>query len=184
LNTVPTFSQIFGRKWSRRLSPIALSDRLGTNRASPSRVHCKRIHLRFASLISVQGRDAAQWALAWTGRLSRSPCVNSVTRDGIAANSRNMTAEMTPGAVAKLARYSCRDNPRTHSTPAISAGANIPSATRPIGIVEPRVWCTSKRRITHRAEMIIAMSMKTALMSRAARWPSPRTSVVEDRGEF
>jgi hypothetical protein len=28
LNTVPTFSQIFGRKWSRRLSPIALSDRI------------------------------------------------------------------------------------------------------------------------------------------------------------
>jgi hypothetical protein len=39
---------------------------------------------------------------------------------------RNVTAEMIPGAVAKLARYSWRDNPRTHRTPAISAGQMDP----------------------------------------------------------
>src|SRR5215469_7896320 len=65
--------------------------------------------------------------------------VNRPTMVGIAAKTRNMTSEMTPGKVTKLARYSRRDNPRTHRTPAISAGANIASATRPIGIVEPRV---------------------------------------------
>ena len=43
---------------------------------------------------------------------------------------------MTPGAVTKLARYSCRDKPRTHKTPAISDGTNIPRAPRPIGIAE------------------------------------------------
>src|SRR5215469_5333851 len=45
------------------------------------------------------------------------PRANSVTRDGIAANSRNMTADMTPGAVAKLAKYSWRDNPRRSLEP-------------------------------------------------------------------
>jgi len=103
------------------------------------------------------------------------PRANSVTRDGIAAKSRNITAEITPGAVTKLARYSRRDNPRTIRTPAISAGTNIANATRPIGIVEPRVRGTSKPRITHRDEAIIAISMMTASKSRAVTRPNRGT---------
>ena len=48
--------------------------------------------------------------------------------------------------------------------------------TRPIGIVERRVWRTSKRRITHRAETIIAISKIMASMSRAVMRPNRGTA--------
>jgi len=85
-----------------------------------------------------------------------------ITSVGIAANSRNISSDTRPGVVTKLPRYSRRDNPRTQTTPANSAGANIPSATRRIEIVEPSIRGTLKRRITQRAATIIAISMMTA----------------------
>src|SRR5262249_40670941 len=60
-----------------------------------------------------------------------------VTRAGIAANSGDIRNQ--PGAFAKLSRYSGRDNPCPHQTPTISAGSNIPSATKPNKIVEAKV---------------------------------------------
>ena len=77
--------------------------------------------------------------------------MNSTTSVGSAANRRNISSEMTPGAVAKLARYSFGNSPHSHRTE-ISAGNNIANATRPIGIVEPRVRGMLKRRITHRED--------------------------------
>jgi hypothetical protein len=44
------------------------------------------------------------------------------TSAGKAANTRNDSSEMRPGAVARLARKSWTDTPRTHSAPTSFAG--------------------------------------------------------------
>jgi len=41
------------------------------------------------------------------------PRVGSVTRVGIAPDTRNISSEIMPGVVMKLARYSHSDSPRT-----------------------------------------------------------------------
>jgi hypothetical protein len=92
----------------------------------------------------------------------------SVTRVGMAPNTRNISSEMTPGAVTKLASHSRSDSPRTHTTPTISAGNSNPIAIRPIDRGSESVWGSSNRRMTHCAATIIAISTMTASDSVAA----------------
>jgi len=99
-----------------------------------------------------------------------------VTIVGIAANSTNISSDARPEAVAKLPRYSRGGNPRTHTAPANSAGTIIPRATRPIEIVEPNFGFTWNRRITHRADMAIAISMMTASNNTPVRRPKRGTA--------
>src|SRR6516165_9767193 len=71
------------------------------------------------------------------------------------------------GGCCEAPRYSWRDNRRTHTTPAVvSAATSIPSAVRPVEIVADNARDTSNRRMTHRGEIIIAISINSTPVMR------------------